>query len=149
MNNILFAQNIKRLCKNNNIKIGQLLDDLDIRKSLIYDLEKRNKTPSADILIKISDYFKISIDALLGRESSDVNVKNNQFVKNNGDILIGHNRLINNSSLNENKNNLTSNPSKTLHLTEQEKDLLTVFNRSNGKKQVKIMNFIYKIDEEN
>ena len=44
-----------------------MLEDCDIRKSLIYDLEKRDYTPSAEVLEKIADYLDVSVDYLLGR----------------------------------------------------------------------------------
>lgn len=149
MDNIKVVENIKTLCKINKISIKYLLKELNLSNSFIYDFSKKGSIPSILTIEKIADYFEISIDSLIGRKPQKENISNNQIVSNNSGLIIGHNNSINNSSLNENENNLTSNPSKTLHLTEQEKDLLTVFNRSNGKKQVKIMNFIYKIDEEN
>ncbi|MDR2655527.1 MAG: helix-turn-helix domain-containing protein [Oscillospiraceae bacterium] len=44
-----------------------MLEDCAIRKSLIYDLEKRDYTPSAELLEKIAIYLDISVDYLLGR----------------------------------------------------------------------------------
>ncbi len=67
MNNAQTATMIKSLCKNKEIPISKLLLDCNIRKSLMYDMEKRNYTPSAEILEKIADYFYCSVDYLLGR----------------------------------------------------------------------------------
>ena len=44
-----------------------MLADLDIRKGLIYDMEKRDKNPSSDTLYRIADYLDCSVDYLLGR----------------------------------------------------------------------------------
>ena len=67
MNNIQTALIIKELCKKNKTSTSKLLSDMSIRKGLIYDMEKRDCTPSADILEKIADYLNCSVDYLLGR----------------------------------------------------------------------------------
>lgn len=67
MNHAKTAQIIKQQCKVNSISVSKLLSDCDIRKSLIYDLEKRNWTPSTEIMEKIADYLDCSVDYLLGR----------------------------------------------------------------------------------
>lgn len=67
MQNIHIAATIKSLCKVHGISISVFLKDCELTKSLIYDLEKRNASPSADKLTKISDYFDCSVDYLLGR----------------------------------------------------------------------------------
>lgn len=67
MDNAQTAQIIKNLAKNKNVTISKLLEDCKIRKSLIYDLEKRDYTPSAAILEQIADYLNCSVDYLLGR----------------------------------------------------------------------------------
>ena len=67
MTNAVIAQNIKHLCKTNAISVAALLHACNISKSLIYDLEKRDKTPSADKLLSIANYFNCSVDYLLGR----------------------------------------------------------------------------------
>lgn len=67
MDNAQTAQIIKTLAKNRNVTISKLLEDCKIRKSLIYDLEKRDYTPSAAILEQIADYLNCSVDYLLGR----------------------------------------------------------------------------------
>lgn len=68
MNNAQTAEIIKKLCKERNITINTLLTDCGVRKGLIYDLEKRDKTPSPDILECIADYLHCSVDYLLGRD---------------------------------------------------------------------------------
>lgn len=67
MNNAQSASIIKNLCKEKSITISSLLKESNIRKSLIYDMEKRDKTPSAEILEQIADYLDCSVDYILGR----------------------------------------------------------------------------------
>ena len=67
VNNAKSADIIKLRCKSKGITISVLLAECKIRKSLIYDMEKRDKTPSGDILEQIADYLDCSVDYLLGR----------------------------------------------------------------------------------
>lgn len=67
MNNAQSAAIIKARCKSKGIAVNTLLADCGIRKSLIYDMEKRDKTPSAEILEQIADYLECSVDYLIGR----------------------------------------------------------------------------------
>ena len=67
MDNLQVALKIKDMCKQRSITITELLNQCEIRKSLIYDMEKRDKTPSAEIMESIADYLDCSVDYLLGR----------------------------------------------------------------------------------
>ncbi|WP_074017361.1 helix-turn-helix domain-containing protein [Anaeromassilibacillus senegalensis] len=74
MNNATSATIIKKLCKDKSITMSVLLTDCNIRKSLIYDMEKRDKTPSAEVFEQIADYLDCSVDYLLGRtDNPEVN----------------------------------------------------------------------------
>lgn len=68
MNNIQTASTIKSMCRARNITVNTLLSDCNIRKSLIYDMEKRDQAPSSEILERIADYLHCSVDHLLGRD---------------------------------------------------------------------------------
>ncbi len=70
MKNAHIAQIIKNTCKSKNVSITKLLNECSIRKSLIYDLEKRDYTPSVAIIEQIADYLDVSVDYLLGREEN-------------------------------------------------------------------------------
>ncbi len=67
MNNSYTANLIKNLCKEKGVSIKTVLEDCNIRSSLIHDMNKKNKTPSTEILEKIADYLDVSIDYLVGR----------------------------------------------------------------------------------
>lgn len=67
MNNAQIANKIRQTCKEKNITISQLLEKCEVRKSLMYDLEKRDYTPSVAIINVIADYLNVSVDYLLGR----------------------------------------------------------------------------------
>lgn len=77
MQNLQITERIKLLCKQNNISISTLLIDCKLSKSFIYDIEKRDVSPSSDKIVKIADYFNVSVDYLLGRN----NIQENQTTK--------------------------------------------------------------------
>lgn len=70
MDNVHSAALIKSSCKNRGVAVSTLLLECGIRKSLIYDMEKRNWTPSAEVFEKIADYLGCSVDYLLGRTNN-------------------------------------------------------------------------------
>lgn len=83
MNNAELAQKLKQKCKEKSLPMTKLLEECQLSKSFIYDLEKRDKTPSVAAIARIADMLDCSVDYLLGRESSGVA---NSF---NGDITMG------------------------------------------------------------
>ena len=72
MNNAYTAARIKAVCKQKGIAVSTLLEKCDIRKGLIYDMERRDWTPSAEIMEKIADHLDCSVDYLLGRTDNPV-----------------------------------------------------------------------------
>lgn len=58
---------IRYLMKENKITAHKLTQDLQISNSSITDWEKGKGTPSINTLIKIADYFDVSVEYLLGR----------------------------------------------------------------------------------
>ena len=67
MDNACSAARIRACCKERGIAVSAILASCEIRKGLIYDMEKRDWTPSAEILERIADYLDCSVDYLLGR----------------------------------------------------------------------------------
>ena len=76
MTNAQIAQKIKETCKSNKISISKMLTACKIRKSFIYDLEKRDYTPSIFIIESIANFFDCSIDYLMGRTDNPDSHKN-------------------------------------------------------------------------
>ena len=70
MNTVQSANVIKDLCKLKGYSISTMLIECNIRKSLIYDMEKRNCVPSSDVIEKIADYLNCSVDYLLCRTNN-------------------------------------------------------------------------------
>lgn len=69
----LIVNNIKSLCKDNNISIGELEKKLEFSQGLISRWEKNS--PSIDKVIAVSDYFHVSIDYILGRTKKKQSTK--------------------------------------------------------------------------
>lgn len=97
MNNAQLAGIIKELCKSRGTSVSKMLSECGIRKSLIYDLEKRDWTPSISVAEQIANYFDCSVDYLLGRtdnptvlSESYIGGDNNgiQAIKNRGSVTI-------------------------------------------------------------
>lgn len=61
------SSRIKALCNTKGVSIKKLLEQTNINRNFIYDLEKGGKVPSADRFERIADYFECSVDYLLGR----------------------------------------------------------------------------------
>lgn len=74
MDNAHSAALIKARCKERGISVSRLLTECGVRKGLIYDMERRDWTPSAEILEKVADYLDCSVDYILGRtDNPDLN----------------------------------------------------------------------------
>lgn len=77
MNNAQLTGIIKELCKSRGTSVSKMLSECGIRKSLIYDLEKRDWTPSISVAEQIANYFDCSVDYLLGRTDNPTVSGNN------------------------------------------------------------------------
>lgn len=63
---------IRRAAKEHGVTVKQTLDDCNINRNFLYDLEKGNSSPSVDKLSRIAEYFGISTSKLLDGEDGDV-----------------------------------------------------------------------------
>lgn len=72
MNNASLASKIKALCKQHKIPIKKLLEDCNINRNFMYDLEHSGAAPAIDKLERIADYLGVSTDYLLGRTDTPV-----------------------------------------------------------------------------
>lgn len=89
MNNAQLAEIIKELCKSRGTSVSKMLSECGIRKSLIYDLEKRDWTPSISVAEQIANYFNCSVDYLLGR-TDNPNVSGNNIIQ-SSNVINGNN----------------------------------------------------------
>lgn len=65
--------NLKKLREERGITQLKLATDLNLVKSTICQYEKGNRDLGVTMLIKLSDYFNVSIDYLVGRTEQEVN----------------------------------------------------------------------------
>ncbi len=66
MNNAQIAQRIKLKCKERNVSVAKMLRDCDLNATVMYGMEKRDKSPRIDTLVKIAVYLECSLDYLVG-----------------------------------------------------------------------------------
>ena len=64
MDNEQLVKSIRQLCKNRNIAISQLENDLNFGAGLISRWSKNS--PSIDKIVDIANYFHVSIDEVVG-----------------------------------------------------------------------------------
>lgn len=67
MDNEQLVKSIRQLCKNRNIAISQLENDLNFGAGLISRWSKNS--PSIDKIVDIADYFHVAIDEVVGRNN--------------------------------------------------------------------------------
>lgn len=62
-----FSLRLKELRKVNNLTLEQLGKNIGSTKATMSNFETGQKKPSLDMVIKLADYFQVSIDYLVGR----------------------------------------------------------------------------------
>ena len=62
-----FAERLKNLRKIHNLKAEDVAVIAGVKHRIIFMYEKNDSKPSFDVLIKIADYFDVSLDYLVGR----------------------------------------------------------------------------------
>lgn len=76
MANSELITNIKSICKTQNIPLSEMLEQCNLSKGFIYDVEKRDRTPSIDKVTAIAEYLGVSVDYLLGRTDTPTGYSN-------------------------------------------------------------------------
>ncbi|WP_438587647.1 helix-turn-helix domain-containing protein [Cetobacterium sp.] len=78
----LFGDRLKDLRRDKDLTQAQLAKFLNISPSSIGMYEKNRRVPDTEILKKFAEYFKVSVDYLIGKtdikESADDLIKNKQ-----------------------------------------------------------------------
>ncbi|WP_162613365.1 helix-turn-helix transcriptional regulator [Gemmiger sp. An50] len=88
--NILYER-IESLCQERNITVGKLCGEIGIRRSLMSDLKMgRKQTLSTETLSKLSGYFGVSIDYLLGNVNDPYFHLDNQRIADEINSLDGY-----------------------------------------------------------
>ena len=64
----MFGNRLKELRKSKNMYQKELAAELDVTMQTISGWEINRTTPDYDMLVKIANFFKVSVDFLLGNE---------------------------------------------------------------------------------
>ena len=142
MQNIQIAERIKFICKSQKKTVSKMLIDCNISKSLIYDMEKRNMSPSCDKLARIADYLDCSVDYLLGRTDEQTgtyhaNNVSSSFVQNDGAVTLGSVSV--SSAFNNNSNDIAS--------SKEETEILNIYRSLNIRDKSTFLNFILNMED--
>lgn len=65
---MISLKRLKDLREDRDISIQEMLDLLHVSRTTYYNYESGNSFPTFDTLIKIADYFNVSVDFLIGRD---------------------------------------------------------------------------------
>lgn len=66
-----FGKNLERIRKEKKVSQAKLGSALDITQQMISSYEKDMSSPSIDTLVKIADFFNVSVDNLVGHVVKD------------------------------------------------------------------------------
>lgn len=132
----MFFEILKALLKEQNKTQQELADYVDVKPNTVSDWLKRGTSPKIEKIYRIAEFFSVSFDYLFtGEEAKNnqaTNISNSAIVQeNHATTLIVRNR-----------------ESKERELSEQEIELLRIFNSSNIKKQTTLMSFAFNIEDE-
>jgi len=64
----MFGKRLRDLREKNNLQQKELAKELNVLEATVSMWETGKRIPYSDMLIKIANYFKVSIDYLLGNE---------------------------------------------------------------------------------
>ncbi|WP_374788052.1 helix-turn-helix domain-containing protein [Lactococcus lactis] len=64
----VFAEQLKTLRKINGITQKELAEKLKIKQNSYSDWENGKSEPNIEMLVRLADYFDVSVDYLLGRK---------------------------------------------------------------------------------
>lgn len=122
---------ILKLIENAGITNNKLLSDLNLPLSAISEWKKGKAKPSVEALVKIADYFGVSVDYILGRTNTTTEI-------NSRNTITGTYNVIGNNSQISIKDNLT----------EQEKALFNIFKKLDVVKQAQLLAYAAELKKE-
>lgn len=131
---------IKLMARSKKIILKDMLVSCELNKNTLSSMQSRGSWLQANSLAKIADYLGCSIDYLLGRTDNPNIIKQSHTDKGKSATT--------DSISNSGSSPTHINISDTSGLSEQEKDLLRIYRNSKGKDQVKIMSYIYNLEDE-
>ncbi len=75
MGNNIFAQRVKAEREKKNLSTTELAEKLGVQKSRVSMWETNGTIPRNDMLLKLCDFFNVTVDYLLGNETEQTDEK--------------------------------------------------------------------------
>lgn len=130
-----FGERLRRLRKDRDITQGQLAEVIGVVPSAVGKYERIPQSyPSVEALIKIADYFNVSIDYLLKGVQAAPSVENNL----NGQML-------NRSFVQANHGGVVFNGEQSI--SPEAMELLHIYEQLSGRERLKLLNFAVELEE--
>ena len=80
-------ENLKKIRKENHLTQADVAKVLNITTSAYGNYELNQRSPTPEQLVQLADYYGTSVDYLLGREPTALQINNSQFVTNYGHLF--------------------------------------------------------------
>ena len=129
------GERLRRLRKDRDITQGQLAEVIGVVPSAVGKYERIPQSyPSVEALIKIADYFNVSIDYLLKGVQAAPSVENNL----NGQML-------NSSFVQANHGGVVFNGEQSI--SPEAMELLHIYEQLSGRERLKLLNFAVELEE--
>jgi transcriptional regulator with XRE-family HTH domain len=133
-----FGERLRKLRKEKDITQGQLAEVLGVVPSAVGKYERLPQAyPSVEALIKISEYFDVSIDYLLKGVQAEPMVENNI----NG-------QLSNSPFIQANHNGVIFTGGGEQILSPESVELLHIYETLSGRDRLKLLNFAVELENE-
>lgn len=68
----VFAEQLKTLRKINGLTQKELAEEVGVQQGAINKWESKQTEPNIEKLVKLADYFDVSVDYLLGRKKKEI-----------------------------------------------------------------------------
>lgn len=131
-----FGERLKRLRKSMDITQGQLAEVIGVVPSAVGKYERLEQSyPSVEALIKIADYFNVSIDYLLRGVNTVPAVENN---------ISG--QLTNSSFVQANHGGVIFNGDSNSSLSPEAVELLHIYETLGGRDRLRLLNFAIELE---
>lgn len=128
---------IKNTAKSNGVSVSKMLTDCNLSKNTLSSMLSGGYLPRIETLTKIADYLNCSVDYLLGRTDEPSAVSN----------VIGGNITGGAVVQGSNNSNVTVSSSER-KLTDEENELLRLFNSLDVKHRVKLLDYGFALEDE-
>lgn len=129
-----FGERLKQLRKSADITQSELAEKLGVVPSAIGKYERiPSSYPSIDALIKLADYFDVSIDYLLRGKEHIGSVENN---------ISG---MMNSSLIQANQNGVVIHSEQSV--TPEAAELLHIYESLDGRNRLKLLNYAVQVSE--